>query len=306
MPVTQAASGKPGPSALQSLDRIARRLERALLGLNGGADAEPELRAIAAALTATVDQSPDVALAAIYLNQIPALYAVRHSIEAAIVALLLVRAMGKPASQTASIVAATLTMNAGIVRLVEMFQLKDCALSAPERAALQRHPAEGAELLRRAGVDDEEWLACVLMHHELPDGSGYPEGRREVPDGARLVGLADRYCALVSARNYRRSLTPPDACRRLAQGDDVLAALLATCIGRHPPGTLVRLACGEVGVVASRDGPLVHVLRDAGGAEMSQLRTARGANYAIETALHEDDARLRFTMRQVWGEAAAV
>ena len=65
--------------------------------------------------------------------------------------------------------------------------------------------------MRCAGVSDEQWLACVLQHHETDDGSGYPEGRSngEVALNAKLIGLADRYCACVSARNYRRSMAPP-------------------------------------------------------------------------------------------------
>ncbi|MGZ9045412.1 MAG: HD-GYP domain-containing protein, partial [Telluria sp.] len=206
--------------------------------------------------------------------------------------------------------AAALTMNAGMVRLVEVLQLKDGALSDEERSAVRRHPSEGAELLRRAGVTDEDWLAYVLMHHETEDGSGYPAGRRDVPENARLVGLADRYCALVSARNYRRSLLPPQACRKLLAdcGDDPLAPHLARTVGFYPAGTLVRLHGGEVGVVSCGQGPVVHALRDAAGKRLAppMARDAREPQYAIDAALHEDDARLRFSMRQVWGAAAAV
>jgi response regulator RpfG family c-di-GMP phosphodiesterase len=43
------------------------------------------------------------------------------------------------------------------------------------------------------------------MHHENDEGSGYPAGiaSPEVTRNAKLLSLADRYCAQVSARNYR-------------------------------------------------------------------------------------------------------
>jgi HD-GYP domain-containing protein (c-di-GMP phosphodiesterase class II) len=31
-------------------------------------------------------------------------------------------------------------------------------------------------MLRCVGVDDDEWISCVLMHHENDEGSGYPAG----------------------------------------------------------------------------------------------------------------------------------
>lgn len=308
--------GAAHPSVLRSLNQLAKRLERALLSLGDGNNAVPELRAIAGGVMLAVRQSPDVALAIIYLNQIAGTYSVRHSVEAAIVCALVAPVMAHSDDETSGIVAAALTMNVGMMRLVEIFQMKDCALSDHERHAILRHPAESTELLRRGGVDDEAWIDCVLAHHELDDGSGYPEGRRAgaIPASARLVGLADRYCALVSARNYRRSLLPPEALDKL-RADCKAPLLVATFeqeIGQYPPGTLVRLMNGETGVVSLRRGPdgarHVHVLRDAAGVPFSPIeqRSTVDAHYQIVTALDEDSAGLRFSMRQIWGEAAAV
>ena len=83
---------------------------------------------------------------------------------------------------------------------------------------------------------------------------------------------------------------------------------LSRQVGLYPPGTLVRLHDGETGVVFSRAGPLVHALRSADGTPLSppNIRAACDPDCAIDAALHEDDARLRFSMRQVWGAAAAI
>ncbi|NML60836.1 HD domain-containing protein [Massilia sp. RP-1-19] len=304
---TQHVPAAPA-SVLRSLNLLAHRLERVLVSLGADGGADTELRSIAGGILEAAQRSPDVALASIYRNQIAGPYAVRHCVEVAIIC-----ALVAPAIPT---IAAALTMNAGMVRLVETFQLRDCALSDEERRAVLHHPAESAELLRRAGVDDEAWIACVLAHHELDDGSGYPEGRRagDIPEAARLIGMADRYCAMVSARNYRRSLLPPDALRKLrADGNHQrLMAAFEQDIGEYPPGTLVRLANGETGVVSSRrgeDGAIqVHTLRDTLGVPFLpfEQRSTREPHFAIAGALHEDSAGLRFSMRQIWGDAAAV
>lgn len=303
-------------SVLRSLNLLAQRLERVLLTLGSTGNADAELRAIAGGLIEAVHQSPDVALASIYLNQIAGPYAVRHCVEAAIICAQIAPVMDNSQADTTRIVAAALTMNAGMMRLGETFQLKDCALSDEERSAILRHPTEGAELLRRAGIDDEEWITCVLAHHELADGSGYPEGRSggAIPEPARLVGMADRYCALVSARNYRRSMLPPDALRKLGAECPYpgLVAAFEEVVGPYPPGTLVRLFNGETGVVSARrggDGALqVHALRDPMGVPFAPVeqRTTREPQFDIVTALHEDSAGSRFSMRQIWGDAAAI
>lgn len=298
------------PSVLRSLNQLANRLDRSLATLGDGTNAEAELHAIAEGVVDAVGQAPDVALASICLNQIAGLYAVRHCVEAAIVCCVLARAMGGARQALVRVAAAALTMNAGMVRISEVFQLKDHVLSDEERSAVRGHPAESADLLRRAGIVDEEWIRFVLMHHETDNGRGYPAGldAHEIPDGARLVGMADRYCALVSARNYRRSLLPPVAARKLSAeaGDGRMAALFLKEIGQHPPGTLVRLRNGDLGVVSSRGH--VHALGDNSGRRFNPplLRDTGDVQYSIDAALHEDDAGLRFSMRDVWGEQAAV
>lgn len=300
-------------SVLHSLNLVSSELEQSLAGLSAYSDAHQGLRQIAHEVTAATGRAPDVAIACILLNQIAGRYAVRHCVDTAILACVLARGMGKPPLEVLTIAAAALTMNVGMMRQIEIFQSKVFALSSEERAMVRRHPGESAELLRIAGVSDEEWLACVQQHHETDDGRGYPDGRRqgEIVFNAKLIGLADRYCACVSARNYRRSMAPPLALSTLcadAGYDPALTAQFSERLGAFPPGTLVRLANGETGVVVSRDGAgwLVHALRDAGGGPLSVVRPSGQAGYAIESALHEDDAQLRFSMKTIWGELAAL
>jgi len=51
-------------------------------------------------------------------------------------------------------------------------------------------------------------VAATLYHHERWDGGGYPTGRRgtEIPEGARLLAVADAFDAMTSTRPYRRAL----------------------------------------------------------------------------------------------------
>lgn len=318
------ANDEAPASVLHLLNDLNKRLERLLLGLRNESNAERELRDIAREVLHAVDLNPDIALACIFLNQIAGSYAVRHCIETALVAVTVARGMQKTERETLVIVAAALTMNVGMLRHNDLFQNKHTPLTRDEMEIVRRHPEESADLLKCAGVDDEEWISCVMLHHENDDGSGYPDGKTsdEISQNAKLIGLADRYCAYVSARNYRRSILPDQALRNMFVDkphpiDAALAEQFILQLGNYPPGSLVRLQNGEVGVVTERNsgpgGLHVHALRDASGIAIpaaalpfAARRSTSEPEFAIAEALHEDQAGVRFSMKNVWGEQASL
>jgi HD-GYP domain-containing protein (c-di-GMP phosphodiesterase class II) len=301
------------PSVLRSLNLATGELDALLSRLGAYSEAAPGLSQVARDVARAVMRAPEIAVACVLLNQIAGRYAVRHCVDTAIIACVLADAMGMPAAEVVTVASVALTMNVGMMRQIESFQSRTTALSDDERAIVRRHPADSTELLLGAGVSDQQWLAGVLQHHENDDGSGYPDGLRrdQIAFLAKLVGMADRYCASVSARNYRRSMLPPPALAKLCSdpaNDPDLARRFSEQLGAYPPGTLVRLADGATGVVSGRDGKtvLVHALRDAAGAALSVVRRTDAPEHAIEAALHEDEAHLRFSMKSVWGELAVL
>ncbi len=313
------AEEEPPPSVLHQLNQCNRRLERLLRDLRNEHNAEAELRDIARDVIAAVELNADIALACIFLAQIAGTYAVRHCIETAVVVVAVARGMGKPATELLTVTAAALTMNVGMLRHHDTFQNKRMPLTREEIAIVRRHPEDSADLLKCAGVQDEEWISCVLLHHENDDGSGYPAGvaRPGVTQNAKLLSLADRYCAQVSARNYRCSTLPDKALRAVLEDpaipvDAELAAHFARALGSYPPGCLVRLQNGEIGVVRQRlagNGSLgVTSLRDPAGIALTPAapRSTEDADCAIAAALSEDEAAVRFSMKQIWGVQASL
>lgn len=322
LPECQPSTDQSAPSVLRLLNCCSEQLERLLCELRSEADAEQALRAIAAQLVRALALDADIALASIFLNRISGTYPVRHCVEAALVAALVARAMPQTEAQTLVIVCAALTMNVAMLAQHDSFQNQRGALTRAELASVHRHPNEGVEMLLNAGVCDQAWISNVMQHHENDDGSGYPDGKTglDITPGARLIGLADRYCAMVSARNYRRSMLPDLALRSLlASGagrgiDPELAHHFSAELGLYPPGTLVRLWNGEVAVVTRRAGPqhgiCVHPLQCADRALAavtgSPVRDTAQAQLAIIEALHEDEVQVRFSMQQIWGGQASL
>ncbi|GJE52734.1 hypothetical protein GOFOIKOB_5808 [Methylobacterium tardum] len=81
---------------------------------------------------------------------------------------------------------------------------KRSKLNEAEMAVMRTHPTRGHAMLAGAGFEDA-MLAVVRSHHELLDGSGYPDRLRgrEIPDLVRLVTVCDIYGALIERRPYR-------------------------------------------------------------------------------------------------------
>jgi len=68
-----------------------------------------------------------------------------------------------------------------------------------------KHCDESVRILRKLGYENEHTFDIIAAHHENFDGSGYPKGLSgtDIPLGARIVGIADKYDALTSWRSYR-------------------------------------------------------------------------------------------------------
>ncbi|MFD1331068.1 HD-GYP domain-containing protein [Methylopila musalis] len=86
-------------------------------------------------------------------------------------------------------------------------------LTPAEWTIMRSHPVIGYDLLaRRDGFCPEE-LAVVRSHHEMLDGSGYPDGLsgREIGDLTRLLTICDIYAALITPRPYKDAMSATDA-----------------------------------------------------------------------------------------------
>ena len=93
---------------------------------------------------------------------------------------------------------------------------KSGPLSEDELEQIRRHPVTGARLVE-SFEDFEPALPYVLHHHERWDGAGYPHGLSgtRIPLEARLLGVADAFDAMTSARAYRRALSIEEALAEL-------------------------------------------------------------------------------------------
>ena len=80
-------------------------------------------------------------------------------------------------------------------------------LTDEEYEVIKTHPEVGRRML--AGHPFSGLVMdAVYMHHETPDGRGYPRGltQHDIPAAARIVGICDAFDAMTSNRPYRRGM----------------------------------------------------------------------------------------------------
>lgn len=78
-------------------------------------------------------------------------------------------------------------------------------LTAEEMELVRTHPAIGHQMLLRFPETAGEVAEVALRHHEMLDGSGYPDGLggAAISDLVRLVTIADIFSALIERRSYK-------------------------------------------------------------------------------------------------------
>lgn len=134
---------------------------------------------------------------------------------------LLARALAWPGSRVELLRIAAPMHDVGKIGTPDRILLKPGALTAAERAEMERHTTIGYEIL--AGSDSNLLrLAAIiaLTHHERFDGTGYPNRltAMEIPEAGRIVAVADVFDALVHDRVYRPALPLYEACQIMLAG----------------------------------------------------------------------------------------
>jgi putative nucleotidyltransferase with HDIG domain len=134
-------------------------------------------------------------------------YTFGHSGRVADYAVAVATAFGLAESDLAAVRVGAYLHDVGKIRVPHEILNKPGRLTADEFEIIKQHPVYGVELLAPI---DFPWdvKPIVRWHHEKIDGSGYPDGLRgdEIPLSAQIIGIADVYDALMTARSYRAAL----------------------------------------------------------------------------------------------------
>ena len=146
-------------------------------------------------------------------------YTAGHSERVSLNATAVAQMMGLRAEEVDIIRIGAKLHDIGKIGIPDAVLRKPGRLTREEYVLIQRHPEIGREILEKVGRF-KEFLPIVELHHENPDGSGYPFGLREqdIPLGVRIVHVVDVYDAITTDRAYRKAMTEVEAWDLIRRG----------------------------------------------------------------------------------------
>lgn len=146
-------------------------------------------------------------------------YTKGHSVRVAAYSRAIAYRMGKNEEELDNIYYIGLLHDIGKIGIPDEIINKPYALTDEEYAIIKSHPIIGTEILKDM-TEIPEAMIGAHWHHERFDGSGYPDGLKgyEIPEEARIVGVADAYDTMSSKRSYRDVLPQQIVRREIRNG----------------------------------------------------------------------------------------
>lgn len=142
-----------------------------------------------------------------------------HSVRVAEYAREIAKRVGKSEQVQEDIYYVGLLHDIGKIGIPNTIINKETRLSEEEYEIIKTHTRIGAEILENM-TEIPGLSVGAHWHHELYNGEGYPEGLKgeEIPEVARIIGVADAYDAMTSKRSYRDILPQSVAREEIAKG----------------------------------------------------------------------------------------
>lgn len=202
-------------------------------------------------------------------------YTAEHCINVSILAAAFGKHLGMIKGEIQNLALCGLLHDVGKTRIPNEVLNKPGRLTSEEFDLMKNHAVHGRTILMSTGAALHSAVDVAFSHHEREDGKGYPRGlpAEKIPYFAKIIALVDTYDAITSKRVYQKALASMHALEiihknRGTQFDAELADEFIQMIGVYPPGSIVEMTNGEVGIVVDSDPehklkPKVLMVRDA-------------------------------------------
>ena len=240
-------------------------------------------------------------------------YTFQHSIDVAIVSIMLGRRIGLDSKRLRELGVGCLLHDIGKTFIPEEIVNKPGKLTDEEYSTMKAHPLIGYELIKDVPVIGVLPPHIALQHHEKQDGTGYPRGLKgdnrlniskeshRIHLYGHIVAVADIYDALSSDRPYREAYPPEKVIKIMRDMNethlnrDALRYFLSIT-PVYPVGSTIRVLNGDYqshfGIVAflnedKLDRPVVRVVYNSIKKKIDpvDLNLAENEDLMIETIL---------------------
>lgn len=181
-----------------------------------------------------------------------------HGVNTCLLGLLVGRDLELSTNDLTLLGLAGLMHDVGEHRLQSSIRFKREPLTRAELKVYQCHSVYSKDLILGLPSIPPEIAGIVEQHHERLDGTGYPQGisASQIHPLAQILAVVDEYQDLINPPFMPERLQPNQALselyvkRQASLSIKVITALVRV-LSVYPPGTLVELSDGSVGVVAS-------------------------------------------------------
>ena len=142
-----------------------------------------------------------------------------HSTRVAEYSVMIAKRMGYTGENLEHLYYAALLHDIGKIGVPREIINKPARLTDEEYAIIKTHPSIGGNILKEV-TEIPDIAIGARYHHERYDGKGYPDGLQglEIPELARIIGVADAYDAMTSKRSYRDVLAQDIVLEEMEKG----------------------------------------------------------------------------------------
>lgn len=222
-------------------------------------------------------------------------YTAEHCLNVGIMAIAFAKFLGFEQEALEDIGLAGMLHDIGKVKVPDSILNKPGKLTDDEMTAMRDHARLGYEILLKKKDISPVAIDVAYTHHEQLSGGGYPRGlsEQQISQNARIVTIVDAFDAITSDRCYDNSRPIMDAYKILMQYRDTHfdAKLVTRFIewrGIYPPGSIVEMENGEVGIVVSTNPR--YKLRPKVLLVLDELKKKRGKERIIDMSKLDLDA----------------
>lgn len=180
-----------------------------------------------------------------------------HSVNVMVLSLLLGRALGIEGAELEEISVAALLHDVGKAVLPLHLAEPQSPLMPADRRRYESHVGESVAVARRMGWPPSVLLA-IAQHHEMMDGSGFPQelAERDIVRSGQILCLANHYDRLCNPLHGGDALTPHEAlsvifAQHKQKFDATVLGVFIRMMGVYPPGSVVQLVNDRYALVIS-------------------------------------------------------
>ena len=178
-----------------------------------------------------------------------------HALNVAVISMLMGRVFGFSESEMLDLGLGALLHDMGKLELPEHVRLANPHAAPADQALYREHVVHGVALGKRMGLSPGA-LLVVAQHHEMADGSGFPQRLNvdRMTAAGRIVALVNRYDNLCDPALPAHALTPHEALSLIfaqtrSKFDASMLNAFIRMMGVYPPGSVVQLTDDRLGLV---------------------------------------------------------